>query len=85
MNEQEVAEQQAAREHLQALSKSTNTCPEWHVFTLGSNGTAMVSCGLPINHGEEMASETDEDVYVPQHIAMQDFDDGSAVVFRWPL
>lgn len=85
MNDQEVAERQHAKEHLNRRSRETNTCPEWHVFTLGSNGTAMVACGLPVNHAEEMASETDEDVYITYHMAKQEFADGSVVVFRWPL
>lgn len=89
MSDQEASEQQAAKQRLAERSKQTGTCPEWRVFRLGSNGTAMVSCGLPLNHEKEEASETDEDededVLVLFHMTRQEFDDGSAVTFRWPL
>lgn len=79
MNEHEVAVQQRAKEELDKRSKETGNCKAWHVFTLGSNGTAMVACGLHEYHdkyGEES---------IMYHIARQEFSDGSVVTFKWPL
>lgn len=81
MNEFEVAEQQAVKERLLEQSKTTGTCKEWRVFKLGANGTAMVSCGLPPDHNDERKVE--DDLYCVSHVARQQFDDGSSVVFRW--
>ena len=79
MNEQEVAKQQAVKERLAEESQRTGTCRAWRVFSLGSNGTAMVSCGLQEYH------DKNGDESIMYHITRQVFDDGSAVTFKWPL
>lgn len=79
MNEQETAERESDKQYLRELSRETRTCSAWKLFALGGNGTAVVSCGLPVDH-DQYGDES-----IMYHFTSTRHEDGSAVIFKWPL
>lgn len=75
-------EERDAKHKLLQDADRTGLCTEFKVFSLGANGTAYVSCGLPSNHKDWERS--DEDTYSVLHLTRQEFSDGSSIIFRWP-
>jgi hypothetical protein len=62
------------------------TCTAYKVFDLGGNGTVYTGCGKPAAH-----EANDNEMYVdydPEsqfHQTQRKNDDGSIIVFRWPV
>lgn len=75
-------EMRDVKDKFKEVSKKTNTCDAFKVFSLGANGTCYVGCGLPVEHWE---STEEVGVTYPQHQAVQTDDDGARVIFTWPV
>lgn len=79
----EEEDKRAAQTQFKKDAEKMGLCPAFKVFSLGTYGTALVSCGLPPSHNIELEGEVG--VTYPDHITVQRNDDGSTVTFRWPV